>query len=131
MELWYSICDNVNKHSLSVSIDPCIFSRGAKYNFSASWIPRYDLINMRATVDIWFESLKVSGNVYFFCTGTDDAYEFCGTLKGETINITKEHRFTKIKYQPGTYTVSLQAMTVEQQEETVLLCINATLILKN
>ncbi|XP_030071500.1 lymphocyte antigen 96 isoform X1 [Microcaecilia unicolor] len=129
-KVWYSICDNINKHSVSASIDPCTFSQGFKFNFSFSWIPRHDLINLHATVDVWYKSLKVNGNVYILCTGTDDVYIYCGTLKGETITLTKEIRFTKIKLEPGVYTIFAQLITVDQEEEIVSLCVNATLLLK-
>ncbi|XP_030071510.1 lymphocyte antigen 96 isoform X2 [Microcaecilia unicolor] len=86
-KVWYSICDNINKHSVSASIDPCTFSQGFKFNFSFSWIPK-------------------------------------------TITLTKEIRFTKIKLEPGVYTIFAQLITVDQEEEIVSLCVNATLLLK-
>ncbi|XP_029447354.1 lymphocyte antigen 96 [Rhinatrema bivittatum] len=130
-EIWYSVCDNVNKHPLTVNIDPCNLSRGSKYNFSFSWIPRYDLINVHGIVDVWYKSIKVSGNRYIMCTGTDDEYQFCGSLKGETIRIDTEQRFTKLKFEPGTYIAFGQIMTADEEDEKVALCVNMTVVIKN
>ncbi|KAG8441923.1 hypothetical protein GDO86_010923 [Hymenochirus boettgeri] len=80
--------------------------------------------------EVWHESLKLSHHKYILCTGTDDEYSFCGTLKGETIQFSAKNKtIFSIQITKGTYLFIMKVLAGD--EEKIAFCGNISLIIKD
>ncbi|XP_030409142.1 lymphocyte antigen 96 isoform X3 [Gopherus evgoodei] len=72
-----------------ISIVPCSFSE-SHWKVTLSLIPRNDIIFLEGSVNVWYDAANILEQKKVICSGFDDDYSFCGTLKGETLNTTFE-----------------------------------------
>ncbi|XP_069477320.1 lymphocyte antigen 96 isoform X2 [Ambystoma mexicanum] len=82
IDMWYVFCGNT-RYAPRITMKSCDANTKFGLNGIISWIPSFDVNNMYWTVAIWYNTLKVSDHTYVLCTGTDDEFEFCGSLKGD------------------------------------------------
>uniref|UniRef100_A0A8D0LCH1 Lymphocyte antigen 96 n=1 Tax=Sphenodon punctatus TaxID=8508 RepID=A0A8D0LCH1_SPHPU len=124
VEIFYSVCDPISR-SFFLGVEPCTYSGDWKLTFS--WIPRGDINVLIAYVTIWHDATTFLEWKYVICSGSDDGYSFCGTLKGETVNTTMGASTSTIKYLKGEYIILLKGRNAE---ENLVVCMNYTLIIK-
>nr|XP_005306836.1 lymphocyte antigen 96 isoform X1 [Chrysemys picta bellii] len=95
VEISYSFCDSMD-HVLFLSIVPCSFSE-SRWKVTLLWIPRSDIIFLESSIHVWYDAANLLEWKKVICSGFDDDYSFCGTLKGETLNTTFEFSGLKMK----------------------------------
>ncbi|XP_065256278.1 lymphocyte antigen 96 isoform X2 [Emys orbicularis] len=127
VEISYSFCDSMD-HVFFLSIVPCSFREG-RWKVTLLWIPRSDIIFLESSINVWYDAGNVLEWKEVICSGFDDDYSFCGTLKGETINTTFEFSGLKMKLLKGIYTIFLRLFS-GPSEKNLLLCTNVTLLIK-
>ncbi|XP_030409141.1 lymphocyte antigen 96 isoform X2 [Gopherus evgoodei] len=111
-----------------ISIVPCSFSE-SHWKVTLSLIPRNDIIFLEGSVNVWYDAANILEQKKVICSGFDDDYSFCGTLKGETLNTTFEISGLKMELPKGIYTLFLKLST-GPSEKILLLCRNVTLLIK-
>ncbi|KAM7175244.1 lymphocyte antigen 96 isoform 2-T2 [Macrochelys suwanniensis] len=94
------------------------------YSFCGS-----DLIFLEGSVNLWYDAVNVLPLKKVICHGFDDEYSFCGTLKGETLNVTFEFSGLTMQLPKGTYTILLRLFS-GPSENNLLMCMNVTLLKK-
>ncbi|XP_026515437.1 lymphocyte antigen 96 [Terrapene carolina triunguis] len=127
VEISYSFCDSMD-HVFFLSIVPCSFREG-RWKVTLLWIPRSDIIFLESSINVWYDAGNVLELKEVICSGFDDDYSFCGTLKGETINTTFEFSGLRMKLLKGIYTIFLRLFS-GPSEKNLLLCTNVTLLIK-
>ncbi|XP_019383359.1 PREDICTED: lymphocyte antigen 96 [Gavialis gangeticus] len=128
IELSYSFCDSM-KHNFFFNITPCSLIGKPQWEGSVFWIPRSDIIFLKINLSLWYHDAKALDWKQIICTGIDDDYSFCGTLKGETINTTINIRGLTMELEKGEYTVLLRGFP-NYFEENLLICLNLTMLYK-
>ncbi|XP_069816062.1 lymphocyte antigen 96-like isoform X2 [Dendropsophus ebraccatus] len=94
IEAFYEKCDD--SYTPVIRMEPCEIYMNTYANFSMTMIPRMDIDRLYSRVQISKESITVSDRRYVLCSGYEDEYDFCGALKGETLNISyQDFRFLK------------------------------------
>ncbi|XP_039381440.1 lymphocyte antigen 96 isoform X3 [Mauremys reevesii] len=106
VEISYSFCDSMDD-AFFLSIVPCSFSE-SRWKVTLLSIPRNDIIFLEGSVNVWYDAENISAWKKVICSGFDDDYSFCGTLKGETLNTTFEIGGLKMKLpkSPSSFTPS-------------------------
>ncbi|TFK10920.1 E3 ubiquitin-protein ligase RNF216 [Platysternon megacephalum] len=127
VEISYSFCDSMD-HVFFLSIVPCSFSK-SRWKATLLLIPRSDIIFLEVSVNVWYDDANVLERKEVICSGFDDDYSFCGTLKGETLNTTFEFSGLKMKLPKGIYTIFLRLFS-GPSEKNLQLCTNVTLLIK-
>ncbi|XP_040288186.1 lymphocyte antigen 96 isoform X2 [Bufo bufo] len=113
LEVFYEMCDD--SFEPVVKMEPCELNKAV--NFSITMIPRKNIDHLYSIVEIWKESVTVSQKRHVMCSEENDEYDFCGTLKGETLNA-YYHGFSSRKLQllKGQYTVRIGLYVGEKEE---------------
>uniref|UniRef100_A0A8C8RTS5 Lymphocyte antigen 96 n=1 Tax=Pelusios castaneus TaxID=367368 RepID=A0A8C8RTS5_9SAUR len=127
IELSYSFCDSV-AHRFSFRLLPCSINEQPWFA-TIFWIPRSDIVFLRYLLSSWYNGAKLLDIKKDVCSGFDDDYSFCGSLKGETINTTVRFSGLKITLKEGIYTIVLRGFS-DHSEENLLMCVNSTLTIK-
>nr|XP_032640660.1 lymphocyte antigen 96 [Chelonoidis abingdonii] len=127
VEISYSFCDSMDD-VFFLNIVPCSFSE-TRWKVTLSLIPRSDIIFLEGSVNVWYDARNILAQKKVICSGFDDDYSFCGTLKGETLNATFEMSGLKMKLPKGIYTVFLTLFT-DPSQKNLILCRNVTLLVK-
>ncbi|XP_063306449.1 lymphocyte antigen 96-like isoform X3 [Pelobates fuscus] len=110
-----------------ILFEPCVYSINGKFRTSISWIPKMNLHRLSVSVDIWYGPMTVSERRTILCSGEHDEFDFCGTLKGETVHTWIEGRFKQFNFAKGTYTINFNAFAGEQEECIFCGTINLTI----
>ncbi|XP_074841832.1 lymphocyte antigen 96 [Carettochelys insculpta] len=126
-EIFYSFCDSVD-HKIMFNIVPCTFTQRS-WEGSLFWIPRSDIIFLKGVLHLWYAGAKILEWKQVICSGFDDDYSFCGTLKGESINTTFGISGMQTKFPQGLYTVVIRGFS-DHFEKNLLLCANISLLMK-
>ncbi|XP_060099611.1 lymphocyte antigen 96 [Heteronotia binoei] len=126
--LSYSSCGS-SIETLVFGVEPCYLNGFSKWKGTIFWIPKRDVTFLRTTTVLWYERKKVLEWRQVLCIGEDDAYTFCGALKGETVNTTTRIAGDKANYPMGEYTAVLKGF-YGHSEADLFFCMNFTLILK-
>ncbi|KAM9163752.1 lymphocyte antigen 96 isoform 2-T3 [Pangshura tecta] len=126
VEISYSFCDSMDD-AFFLSLVPCSFSE-SRWKVTLVLIPRNDAIFLEGRINVWYDGVDILTLKKVICSGFDDDYSFCGTLKGETLNTTFEISGLKMKLQKGIYTLFLTVSG--PSEKNLLLCSNVTLLIK-
>ncbi|XP_040288185.1 lymphocyte antigen 96 isoform X1 [Bufo bufo] len=131
LEVFYEMCDD--SFEPVVKMEPCELNKAV--NFSITMIPRKNIDHLYSIVEIWKESVTVSQKRHVMCSEENDEYDFCGTLKGETLNA-YYHGFSSRKLQllkmaafiPAIYN---QSQTVFSDEKFDVLAQNVYLFINS
>ncbi|XP_056378989.1 lymphocyte antigen 96 [Hyla sarda] len=125
MEVFYEKCDD--SFIPLIKVEPCELHKNARMNFTMTLIPRKNIDRLYAKVQIWKGPVTVSDRRYVLCTGLDDEYDFCGALKGETLNLFHHDlKFRKLQLIPGLYTINIHLLVGKKEE--MLACFIITVI---
>ncbi|OCT56128.1 hypothetical protein XELAEV_18001952mg [Xenopus laevis] len=89
-EVWLQPCDG--QKDLKITMEACDFNR--LHHVTAEWIPRMDLYQLYGEFVVWYQFSKYSEFSKEFCSGTDDAYSTCGTLKGGKISKNNIYKYS-------------------------------------
>uniref|UniRef100_A0A8C0GK46 Lymphocyte antigen 96 n=1 Tax=Chelonoidis abingdonii TaxID=106734 RepID=A0A8C0GK46_CHEAB len=85
VEISYSFCGS-----------ECVLWRFHQFMFCLFLIGS-DIIFLEGSVNVWYDARNILAQKKVICSGFDDDYSFCGTLKGETLNATFEMSGLKMK----------------------------------
>ncbi|XP_075684330.1 lymphocyte antigen 96 [Rhinoderma darwinii] len=127
-EVFFEMCDD--SFPPVITLEPCELNRNRIMNFSMTIIPRKDIDRLYSKVQIWKESVTISDRKYVLCNGFDDEFDFCGALKGETLNLFYyDINIRKLQLiQDGIYTLKTLLLVGEKEEQ--LLCCHFTMKFK-
>uniref|UniRef100_A0A8D0C1J1 Lymphocyte antigen 96 n=1 Tax=Salvator merianae TaxID=96440 RepID=A0A8D0C1J1_SALMN len=127
LKILYSSCGHYDD-TFSLKIEPCSL-QVSKWHLGIFWIPNGDITVLHAEVGIWHETHESLKFKVTLCQDEDDEYDFCGALKGETINTTSRASSSLPRYPKGNYTIILKVFSGHHKE--LILCMNYTLALLN
>ncbi|XP_063781102.1 lymphocyte antigen 96 isoform X2 [Pseudophryne corroboree] len=128
LNVFYILCDESDHPVLTM--DPCIYRKNQLFNMSATMIPRADLDNVHAKIEIWQDSNKVSDQRYDLCSGVDDEFDFCGSVKGETVDMRVYGKsIGKMSFLKGIYVIKVHLFAGQQEE--MFFCMEFTMSIKS
>ncbi|XP_030301220.1 lymphocyte antigen 96 isoform X2 [Calypte anna] len=84
LEMSYTFCDSVG-HIFMFNLTPCSIVDKSTWRAALTWIPRSDINFLKIVFNVWYNGAKALHWKEILCSGEDDKYSECGTLKGETI----------------------------------------------
>ncbi|XP_063781101.1 lymphocyte antigen 96 isoform X1 [Pseudophryne corroboree] len=89
-----------------------------------------DLDNVHAKIEIWQDSNKVSDQRYDLCSGVDDEFDFCGSVKGETVDMRVYGKsIGKMSFLKGIYVIKVHLFAGQQEE--MFFCMEFTMSIKS
>ncbi|XP_065608482.1 lymphocyte antigen 96 isoform X2 [Cyrtonyx montezumae] len=88
-----------------------------------------DVIYLKILFTVWYEGARALHWKEVLCSGTDDAYSLCGSMKGETVGTQFDIKGNRILFPKGHYTVVLRAFS-DASEQNIIMCLNFTMIVK-
>ncbi|NXH13664.1 LY96 protein, partial [Bucco capensis] len=128
LELSYTFCDSTAQ-TFMFNLTPCSIMDKSIWKLSLTWIPRSDIIFLKAIFSVWYDGAKALHWKEVLCSGADDPYSVCGRLKGETVATSFNIKGAKIKFPKGNYRVILQGFS-DDSENDMVLCLNFTMLVK-
>ncbi|NXG58150.1 LY96 protein, partial [Hemiprocne comata] len=126
LEMSYTFCDSM-AHTFMVNLTPCSIINTSVWKAVLSWIPRSDINFLKIVFNVWYNGAKALHWKEVLCSGADDKYSVCGTLKGETLATAFPIKGARIKFPKGNYKVILQAFS-DDSENNMVMCLNFTMI---
>ncbi|NXD81883.1 LY96 protein, partial [Halcyon senegalensis] len=128
LEMSYTFCDSA-AHAFTFNVTPCSIMNTSIWNATVTWIPRSDISFFKTVFNVWYDGANVLHWKEVLCSGADDEYSVCGTLKGETFETSFDIKGARIKFPKGTYNILLQAFS-DNSENSIVMCLNFTMIVK-
>uniref|UniRef100_A0A8C5JQ15 Lymphocyte antigen 96 n=1 Tax=Junco hyemalis TaxID=40217 RepID=A0A8C5JQ15_JUNHY len=81
LEMSYTFCDST-AHSFKFNLTPCSTRNKPVWKAALTWIPRSDIHFLKIVFNVWYDGAKALLWKEVLCSGADDEYSLCGTLKG-------------------------------------------------
>ncbi|NXI31763.1 LY96 protein, partial [Sterrhoptilus dennistouni] len=128
LEMSYTFCDST-AHVFRFNLTPCSTVNNPVWKAALTWIPRGDIHFLKIVFNVWYDGAKALFWKELLCSGADDKYSVCGTLKGETLESTFDIKGSRTKFPKGNYSVIVQGFS-DDSEDNRLLCLNFTMIVK-
>ncbi|XP_065608481.1 lymphocyte antigen 96 isoform X1 [Cyrtonyx montezumae] len=128
LELSYTFCDS-SSHYFKFNVTPCSILNKSIWHATLTWIPKSDVIYLKILFTVWYEGARALHWKEVLCSGTDDAYSLCGSMKGETVGTQFDIKGNRILFPKGHYTVVLRAFS-DASEQNIIMCLNFTMIVK-
>ncbi|NWV21791.1 LY96 protein, partial [Origma solitaria] len=128
LEMSYTFCDSA-AHVFIFNLTPCSTMHNSVWNATLTWIPRSDIHFLKIVFDVWYDGAKALFWKELLCSGSDDEYSVCGTLKGETLVSAFDIKGSRIKFPKGNYSIILQGF-LDDSENSMAICLNLTMIVK-
>ncbi|XP_072707326.1 lymphocyte antigen 96 isoform X1 [Ciconia boyciana] len=128
LEMSYTFCDST-AHDFMFNLTPCSIMNKSVWKADLTWIPRSDITFLKAVFNVWYDSAKVLLWKEVLCSGVDDEYSVCGTLKGATFATTFDIKGSRTKFPKGNYNIILQGFS-DDSENNMVICLNLTMIVK-
>ncbi|NXF39399.1 LY96 protein, partial [Nyctibius bracteatus] len=128
LELSYTFCDST-AHAFKFNLTPCSIMNKSVWKASLTWIPRSDITFLKVIFKVWYNGAKALHWKEVICSGADDEYSVCGTLKGETIATAFDIKGARTKFPQGNYKVIIQGFS-DDSENNMVMCLNFTMIVK-
>ncbi|NXU27213.1 LY96 protein, partial [Thalassarche chlororhynchos] len=128
LEMSYTFCDST-AHAFTFNLTPCSIMNKSVWKAALTWIPRSDITFLKIVFKVWYDGAKALHWKEVLCSGVDDEYAACGTLKGETIATAFDIKGARTKFPKGNYNVILQGFS-DDSENNMLMCLNFTMIVK-
>ncbi|NXA10013.1 LY96 protein, partial [Sapayoa aenigma] len=128
LEMSYTFCDST-AHAFMFNLTPCNIMNTDVWKATLKWIPRSDITFLQIVFSIWNDGSKVFHWKELLCSGTDDEYSVCETLKGETLVEEFDVKGLRTKFPKGNYNVVVQGFT-DDSENNMVICLNFTMIVK-
>ncbi|NXS78091.1 LY96 protein, partial [Erpornis zantholeuca] len=127
LELSYTFCDST-AHAFMFNLIPCTMNKSV-WKAALTWIPRSDIHVLKIVFHVWYDGAKALVWKELLCSGADDEYSVCGTLKGETLAAEFDIKGSRITFPKGNYTVVVHGFS-DDSENNMLICLNFTMIIK-
>ncbi|NXA97822.1 LY96 protein, partial [Melanocharis versteri] len=127
LELSYTFCDST-AHDFMFNLTPCSMNESV-WKAALTWIPRSDIHFLKIVFNVWYDGAKAFHWRELLCSGGDDEYSMCGTLKGETLVSAFDIKGLRITFPKGNYNVVLQGFS-DDSENNMVICLNVTMIVK-
>ncbi|NXN32825.1 LY96 protein, partial [Nycticryphes semicollaris] len=116
-------------HMFTFNLTPCSIVNKPVWKAALTWIPRSDINFLKVVFNVWYEGTKALHWREVLCSGDDDKYSECATLKGETLATEFDIKGARITFPKGNYNIILQAFS-DDAENKMVLCLNFTMIVK-
>ncbi|XP_069710338.1 lymphocyte antigen 96 isoform X2 [Phaenicophaeus curvirostris] len=97
LEMSYTFCD-ATAYAFAFNLTPCSIMNTSVWKTSLTWIPRSDITFLKVVFQVWYEGAKALHWKEILCSGADDEYSVCGTLKGETFATDFRIKGARIKF---------------------------------
>lgn len=128
LEMSYTFCDST-AHSFKFNLTPCSTRNKPVWKAALTWIPRSDIHFLKIVFNVWYDGAKALLWKEVLCSGTDDEYSLCGTLKGETLESVFDIKGSRLEFPKGDYSIIVQGFS-DDSENNMLICLNFTMIVK-
>ncbi|NWI58687.1 LY96 protein, partial [Calyptomena viridis] len=128
LEMSYTFCDSTG-HDFMFNLTPCNIMNRDDWKATLNWIPRNDITFLEIVFNIWYDNAKVFHWKELLCSGTDDEYSVCETLKGETLVEEFDIKGSRTEFPKGNYNVVVQGFS-DDSENNMVICLNFTMIVK-
>lgn len=128
LEMSYTFCDST-AHAFMFNLTPCSTMNKPVWKAALTWIPRSDIHILKIVFNVWYDGAKAFLWKELLCSGADDEYSVCGTLKGETLDSAFDIKGSKITFPKGNYSIVVQGFS-DDSENNMLICLNFTMIVK-
>nr|XP_009687770.1 PREDICTED: lymphocyte antigen 96 isoform X2 [Struthio camelus australis] len=99
------------------------------WNVALTWIPRNDITFLKVVFKVLYDGAKALDWKEVLCSGADDEYAVCGTLKGETVATTFDIKGARTTFPQGKYTIIIHGFA-DDSEKNMLVCLNFTMTVK-
>ncbi|XP_074754924.1 lymphocyte antigen 96 isoform X2 [Athene noctua] len=127
LELSYTFCDST-AHTFMFNLTPCSMNKSV-WKAALTWIPRSDITFLKIVFNVWYEGANALHWKEILCSGSDDIYSVCGTLKGESFATVFDIKGSRIQFPKGNYNIILQSFS-DDSDNNILMCLNFTMIVK-
>ncbi|KAM6410438.1 lymphocyte antigen 96 [Pluvialis apricaria] len=128
LEMSYTFCDSTAQ-AFMFNLTPCSTMNKRVWNAALTWIPRSDITFLKVVFNVWYEGAKALHWKEILCSGADDKYSLCSTVKGETVTAEFDIKGARITFPKGNYNIILQGFS-DDSENNVIICLNFTMIVK-
>uniref|UniRef100_A0A8C5JRS9 Lymphocyte antigen 96 n=1 Tax=Junco hyemalis TaxID=40217 RepID=A0A8C5JRS9_JUNHY len=128
LEMSYTFCDST-AHSFKFNLTPCSTRNKPVWKAALTWIPRSDIHFLKIVFNVWYDGAKALLWKEVLCSGADDEYSLCGTLKGETLESAFDIKGSRLEFPKGDYSIVVQGFS-DDSENNMLICLNFTMIVK-
>ncbi|NWV12601.1 LY96 protein, partial [Ptilonorhynchus violaceus] len=128
LEMSYTFCDST-AHIFMFNLTPCSTMNKPVWKAALTWIPRSDILFLKIVFNVWYDGAKALLWKELLCSGADDEYSVCGTLKGETLVTEFDIKGSRTEFPKGNYNVIVQGFS-DDSENNVVICLNFTMIVK-
>ncbi|XP_074754928.1 lymphocyte antigen 96 isoform X6 [Athene noctua] len=73
-----------------------------------TWIPRSDITFLKIVFNVWYEGANALHWKEILCSGSDDIYSVCGTLKGESFATVFDIKGSRIQFPKQMFQIILE-----------------------
>lgn len=81
LDMSYTFCDSI-AHAFTFNLTPCSTMNRYVWKAALTWIPRSDIHFLKIVFKVWYDGARSLTWKELLCSGADDKYSVCGTLKG-------------------------------------------------
>ncbi|KFP25196.1 Lymphocyte antigen 96 [Colius striatus] len=128
LEISYTFCDST-AHTFMFNVTPCSLMNKSIWKAALTWVPRSDITYLKIIFKVWYDGVEVLHWKEVLCSGTDDEYAVCGTLKGQTLATEFDIKGSRITFPKSHYDIVLQGFS-DDSENNRIICLNFTMIVK-
>ncbi|OWK55524.1 Lymphocyte antigen 96 [Lonchura striata] len=150
LEMSYTFCDSMAQ-AFMFNLTPCSVTNEHVWKAALTWIPRSDIHFLKIVFNVWYDGAKALFWKELLCSGADDEYSVCGTLKGGwcentwcnqpmqtgfyLYNLhlawqTSEQAILPLQNAiEGNYSIVVQGFS-DDSENNMVICLNFTMIVK-
>ncbi|XP_026698732.1 lymphocyte antigen 96 isoform X4 [Athene cunicularia] len=119
---------SASAHTFMFNLTPCSMNKSV-WKAALTWIPRSDITFLKIVFNVWYEGANALHWKEVLCSGSDDIYSVCGTLKGESFATVFDIKGSRIQFPKGNYNIILQSFS-DDSDNNILMCLNFTMIVK-
>ncbi|KFQ83638.1 Lymphocyte antigen 96, partial [Phoenicopterus ruber ruber] len=116
-------------HTFTFNLTPCNIMDNSVWKAALTWVPMSDITFLKIVFKVWYNGAKALHWKEVLCSGADDKYSVCGSLKGETITSEFDIKGVRTRFPKGNYNVILQGFS-DDSENNMIVCLNFTMIVK-
>ncbi|NXU84779.1 LY96 protein, partial [Xiphorhynchus elegans] len=129
MNMKYYFPIDSTDHAFSFNLTPCSIMNTPVWKGTLSWIPRSDITFLEIVFNVWYNGDKALHWKELLCSGADDEFSVCETLKGEALVEEFDIKGSRISFPKGNYNVIIQGFS-DDSETNEVICLNFTMIVK-
>ncbi|NXX85458.1 LY96 protein, partial [Urocolius indicus] len=128
LEMSYTFCDST-AHTFMFNVTPCSLMNKSIWKAALTWVPRSDITYLKIIFKVWYDGVEALHWKEVLCSGADDEYAVCGTLKGQTLATEFDIKGSRITFPKSHYDVVVQGFS-DDSENNRIICLNFTMIVK-